>query len=462
MIGSSRIILTVLHNSEVSREYLETLNDSEYLKFSQNANFIHTLSSQIQYITNFKLSNNLLYGIKNTEDGKLLGTITCYINFTLMTLDLGFLVFKNQQGKGYASEALGLLIPYLQAQFPGMCAVIGSDRNNFAMHQVAKKLNFQIEGEDFPEDNLSLRFVRSFPQVNSQHQPMVPDYIFNANRIGVAAFDAGGAEQISWILRNLPQKVLCYIDGPAQKIFNNSGILFDQVDQLNQIMECDLIITGSGWMSDLEITAIKEAKLRDIPCVTVLDHWVNYLERFGQDEECQPQILAVTNLVALQIAQEKFPNKVVWLLPDFQLESYQKEIKRDGRSPTGILILLEPTSASNSIFAINYDLIAKLIESAFSIKQARGLNKVLIRPHPSQVGDSRLLSSLKEIPGEFEMSKSASLIEDLEGSKVVLGFSSYALYISAMCGIDTYSYFAGMKGHWTERFSKISLLPTNV
>jgi hypothetical protein len=227
-------------------------------------------------------------------------------------------------------------------------------------------------------------------------------------------------------------------------------------------MECDLIITGSGWMSDLEITAIKEAKLRDIPCVTVLDHWVNYLERFGQDEECLPQILAVTNSVALQIAQEKFPNKVVWLLPDFQLESYQKEFKRNGRSPTGILILLEPTSASNSIFAINYDLIAKLIESAFSIKEARGLDKVLIRPHPSQVGDSRLLSTLKEIPGEFEISKSASLIKDLEGSKVVLGLSSYALYISAMCGIDTYSCFAGMKGHWTERFSNISLLPTNI
>jgi RimJ/RimL family protein N-acetyltransferase len=462
MIGSNRIILTVLHESDVSREYLETLNDSEYLKYSRNANSIHTLSSQIQYITKFKLSNNLLFGIKNTDDGKLLGTITCYINFNRMTLNLGFLIFKNQQGKGYASEALGLLIPYLQAQFPGMRAVIGLNKNDFAMHDVVKKLNFHIESEDSREDNLNLHFVRSFPQINSELQPMIPDFIFNAKRIGVAAYDAGGAEQISWLLQSLPQKVLCYIGGPALRIFDNSGLLFEKVDQLNQIMECDLVITGSGWMSELEITAIREAKLRDIPCITVLDHWVNFAERFGKDEENQPQILAVTNFAALEIAQKKFPNKVVWMLPDFQMENYQEEIKKVEKPPTVVLVLLEPTSLSNSKFAINKDVIASLIETAFSVMHARGLISVLVRPHPSQLDDPHLLRMLKEIPSEFEISKGASLIDDLKVSKMVLGLSSYALYISAMCGIETYSYFAGVKGHWTEMFPKISPPPTNL
>ena len=459
MIGSSRIILGDLLSSDVSEEYLETLNDSEYMKYSRNSSFAHTPSSQVQYISDFAFSNDLLFGIKSVENGKLLGTINCYIDFSKMTLDLGFLIFKNERGRGYASEALSLLIPYLEVQFPGMTAIIGSNKHNVAMHEVAKKFNFQVESENGEEFGTNLRFVRIFPKLNSLSVPVIPDFILNAKRIGVAAHDAGGAEQISWLLRNLPQKVRAFIDGPAKRIFKNSGIMFERVDLLSEIMDCDLVITGSGWMSQLEVTAISQAKLREIPCVTVLDHWVNYLERFGGDGGSQPQILAVTNSVALQIAQEKFPNKVVWLLPDFQIVGYREAMNHVKRAPNSALILLEPNASSNSMFSINDELIENLVESAISLKRVRGLRSVVIRLHPSQVDDQLLATKLKEFLGEVEISKSALLLEDLEISAVVLGLSSYALYISVMCGIDTYSSFASMKGHWTERFPKISPLP---
>ena len=455
MIGSSRITLTELHESDVSGEYLETLNDSEYMKYSRNSNFYHTQSSQARYITDFILSNNLLLGIKNVENGKLLGSINCYIDFSKMTLDLGFLIFRNQQGNGYASEALGLLIQYLEAQFPGMSAVIGSNENNFAMHEVAKKLEFQIEKNVSQEIGTNLRFVRIFPKLNSGSLPVIPDFVLNAKRIGVAAHDAGGAEQISWLLRNIPQRALAYVDGPAKRIFKNSDIAFDTVDKLTEIMECDLIITGSGWMSRLEVTAIKEAKLRDIPCLTILDHWVNYLERFGTDEKSLPQILAVTNSIALQMAQEKFPNKLVWLLPDFQLENYQDAMRKTKKTPTCVLILLEPTSTLNSMFAINDSVIENLIDSAIALKQAKGLSTVIIRPHPSQMDDPSLADKLQEFPGEIKISNASSLLEDLEISTVVLGLNSYAMYISSQCEKVTHSYFAGRIGHWTNYFPKI-------
>jgi RimJ/RimL family protein N-acetyltransferase len=462
MLSSSRVILTPLLRSDISEEYLESLNDQDHMKYSRNSTFTHTLNSQVQYVESFSQSNDLLFGVKSAENGKLLGTINCYINFTDMTLNLGFLIFKNQQGKGYTSEALELLIPYLEAQFPGMTAVICSNRNNFGMHKVAKKLNFRIENRDFPEDDLNLRFVRNLPQFNSEVQPIVPAFVLNAKRIGVAANDAGGAEQISWLLRNIPRKVLAYIDGPAVRIFENSGISFNRADQLSDIMDCDLIITGSGWMSQLEINVIKEARLREIPCLTILDHWVNYCERFGKDQENLPQILGVTNHVALKIAQEKFPNKVVWLLPDFQVKSYKEILDLVKNVRTRALILLEPASTSDSFFVIDNKAIQNLIESAVFFVRTRGLSGIIIRPHPSQVDELSLLEKLKEVAVECEVSKGGSLLEDLEVSQVVLGLSSYALYISSMCEIETYSQFAGMKGHWTERFPKISLLPTSL
>ena len=453
-----RINLAEILSSDITEEYLDTLNDTEYMKYSRNAAFVHTLSTQVQYIANLKLSHNLIFGIKNAVDGKMLGTVNCYVDFVEMTLDLGFLVFKNYQGKGYASEALGLFIEYLEVQFPGMTAVIGSNKDNFAMHEVAKKLNFQIDPCASQGDDSNLRFSKKLSALNSQSLPLIPDFLLNAKRIGVAANDAGGAERISWLLQNLPQRVLAYIDGPALQIFRGSEFLFDEVSQLSEIMECDLIITGSGWMSQLEVNAIQEARLRNIPCVTVLDHWVNYLERFGDDENGKPQILAVTNSIALTIAQEKFPNRVVWLLPDLQIENYRQVLNQIERSPTCVLVLLEPISNSNSMFAINNEATRNLINSAISLKRVNGYQSVVLRLHPSQLVFPMLLEEFKNLNVELEVSKGDALLTDLGNSAAVLGLSSYALYISAMCEIDTYSPFAGMEGHWTNYFPQIKNL----
>ena len=289
MISSSRITLTPMIESDVSHEYLATLNDAEYMKFSRNSNFSHTLSSQIRYTADFSRFNNLLFAIRNIESKQLLASINCYIDFSNMTLDLSFLIFKNEQGMSYASEALELSIPYLEAQFPAMTAVIGSDRDNIAMHEVAQKHDLQIEDKNSHELSPSVKFIWLFPKLDSLSLPAVPDFMLNTKRIGVAVHDPGGAEQISWLLRNIPQKVRAFIAGLAKRIFMNSGIPFDEIDQLSEIMVFDIVIIGSDWISQLEMTAISEAKLRKIPCVTLLDHWVNYSERkvfcFGTQEK---------------------------------------------------------------------------------------------------------------------------------------------------------------------------------
>jgi RimJ/RimL family protein N-acetyltransferase len=448
-------MLAPLLETDISLEYLETLNDVEYMKYSRNSSFIHTEDSQIEYIAKFRDSINLLFGIKKIEDGKLLGNINCYIDFSKMTLDLGFLIFRNEQGNGFASEALGLLIPYLESQFPGMIIVIGSNKNNVAMHKIATKLGFCQKSDDPQISDTNFRFVRNIAKLNSACQPIIPDLILNARRIGVAAYDAGGAEQISWLLRNIPQRVLAFLDGPARRIFESSGVHFRSVGELNEILECDLIITGSGWMSDLEVNALRAANLRGTPSITLLDHWVNYLERFGCDDDCQPQILAVTNSVALQIAQEKFPNKAVWFFPDFQTESYQEALKSSERITNSVLVLLEPNSTSGSMFAVDSSMTENLIDLAISLKNANSLSTVKIRLHPSQINNGLIVEVLKRHKGEIEVSKASTLLEDLKSSVAVIGINSYAMYISSQCDIPTYSYFRGEVGHWTNQFPNI-------
>ena len=67
-----------------------------------------------------------------------------------------------------------------------------------------------------------------------------------------------------------------------------------------------VVITGTGWSSDLEHQARKLAFSRNIPSVAVLDHWVNYRERFKRNGTSQlPGELWVSDAEAATFG---FPN----------------------------------------------------------------------------------------------------------------------------------------------------------
>lgn len=455
-LRSARLTLSELLPVDITEEYLSSLNDVEYMRFSRNSNFTHTFKSQLLYLAKFNGTSSLLFALKDIAKKELVGTLNCYVDFQKMTLDLGFLIFKKHGGKGFASEALGILIPFLESQYPGMTVIIGTDKNNFAMHKIANKHNFKLEVESRHLSNL--KFIRTLPKLSSDSQPMLPELILNARTIGVVVYDAGGAEQVSWILRQLPQEILVCLDGPARRVFENSGIVFKEVRSVKDLMNCDLIITGSGWMSELEQTAIREARSEKVPCLTVLDHWINYRDRFGHEEASHPQALGVTNVLALRIAQNLFSDLVVWLLPDFQIENYKETINSKHSPADSVLLILEPFSESDSKFSFNVEKFQKLLSKAIFFKKTRALPRIVIRLHPSQVLSQSFLDNLAKLPYDVEVSKSAILIEDLVRSGVVLGLNSYALYISAMCGIDTYSFFADSDDHWTKEFPVISSL----
>ena len=104
--------------------------------------------------------------------------------------------------------------------------------------------------------------------------------------LGIVSHDAGGAEILSnWVKRNNKDtKFMFFLRGPAKKIFHrNLDInLVDQNEQTiqNFLDEIDLLICGTSWQSSLEREFIFEAKKSKIKVISILDHWVNYRERF--------------------------------------------------------------------------------------------------------------------------------------------------------------------------------------
>jgi RimJ/RimL family protein N-acetyltransferase len=454
ILADTQITLTSMKESDISQEYLDSLNDSDHMKYSRNVSDVHTLTSQIEYITSFKDSFNLLFGIKEAKKGKLVGSITCYVDFHTLTLDLGFLVFRKHQGFGYATRALGLLIPFLETEFPGMTLVVGSHKENLAMHKVALNLGFRNETPTLLKHDSNLRFVKKLSRLSNSSQPELPHFISSARKIGVVAYDAGGAEQVAWLLKDIKKKVLAYIGGPAIKIFEYSGVTFEKSNDLNELIDCDLVISGSGWMSSLENDAIRKCNYFKVPCITVLDHWMHYQERFVREPKVNPKMLAVTNLPALQIANVAFPNQPIWLFPDRQVEYYKSRIENSFLK-SDVLVLLEPSSILSSGFTITDELERAVIRSAIRIKEKRKLETVTLRLHPSQDATNvKYLNLQAEFP-DLLISATADLVGNLKLAAVVLGFNTYGLYLSAMCGIETRSYFAGATDHWTNNFKNL-------
>ena len=271
------------------------------------------------------------------------------------------------------------------------------------------------------------------------------------------ACDSGGAQQVKCLVRNLRNPVLVYAEGPALEIFNGKDKKHTLVDCLDSIYQCDLIITGSGWMSSLERNAIERAKGLDIPAITLLDHWVNYQERFDGPEST-PDALLVTNLPAFNIATAKFPGKVVWRIPDFQLINYKEILYENFNEKNCTLVLLEPINQLNEGFEITLELLSTLIDAAGDVSRKFGSGRILLRLHPSQVSNKEILELIRAQGRNVEISEEIELLEDLKHANCVIGINTYGLYLASECNIKTFSLFSGISGHWTNYFPRINSL----
>ena len=124
-LEARRIELRRLSVEDISDEYLQTLNNIEYMKYSRHSMQFHTYESQHKYITDFLKTRNILLGIFHSQTKALIGSLNCYISFDSMELNLGFLVFEKHANLGFVSESLETVMPYLADQFPNMTMVIG-------------------------------------------------------------------------------------------------------------------------------------------------------------------------------------------------------------------------------------------------------------------------------------------------------------------------------------------------
>lgn len=215
--------------------------------------------------------------------------------------------------------------------------------------------------------------------------------------LAVVCHDAGAANIIySWIESSVQaspgfaNEICIFSLGPAKNLIDNYDL--DAVElcaSLEDAMKnAQTLLAGTGWASPLELQALTLAKQAGIRFIAVIDHWINYSERFFIDGwKVVPEEIWVTDSYAKAIAERTFPGVLIEQHPNLYLARTVARIHASPQpehSSLRVLYVLEPIRTTwvegrepGEFDALDYffgnigDLFLRPVE------------EIRLRPHPS-------------------------------------------------------------------------------
>lgn len=218
---------------------------------------------------------------------------------------------------------------------------------------------------------------------------------FKNKRLGIVVHDAGGANNILYWLQSflqnnpsLPWKI--YARGPAIKLLNH---LFphkkSETSLLQLVKSSELLMTGTSWGSAIEHQARQLAFKFHLPNITMLDHWVNYKDRFlFEGHHYIPDEIWVVDSEAYHIAHSLFPKASIVQIENYYFKAIQQSLRVTPYPKTfiaNILYVLEPIRETwNNQFMPGEFQALSFFFSQIQHITSKNKVKVWLRPHPSE------------------------------------------------------------------------------
>lgn len=275
--------------------------------------------------------------------------------------------------------------------------------------------------------------------------------------VAVCAHDAGAASHMAaWLAPHQPQLRLC-LEGPAEALFTAKLGAVHAYNLESCLDGASLLISGSGWSSELEHNARILARRRGVPSVAVLDHWVNYRTRFSRGGlEVLPDQLWVADAEALALAQATFPELPVLQLPNHWLEELRRTATTAREQPPAqparrLLYLLEPIRTPwtggptpqepGEVQSLRYWLqqLPQLAAQSWIAPQNQ-LETLALRPHPSEpIGKYEALIAEARLHWPIRLDPSPSLAAALAWADAAFGCETQALVAALACGLPSFS-----------------------
>ena len=258
--------------------------------------------------------------------------------------------------------------------------------------------------------------------------------------VGVVSHDAGAANMIfGWLQACHPRTISANLSGPAIRIAEASGLKIKRLGPESIDNSLDLLITGTSFSSEDEHNARTIAREKGVRCIGVIDHWVNYKERFiFQSQECLPSEIWVGDQEAFVIAEASFPRTRVHLYKNNYTYQTLRRIKeydelRRTNDLVHVLYVLEPFRRK-WVGQTNPDGEFAVLDFWLQNWTASSIGKnatVRLRPHPSDVaGKYDQWIAVARLHCDIALDHSDSLEKSISWSDIVLGCESNAMAIA--------------------------------
>lgn len=267
----------------------------------------------------------------------------------------------------------------------------------------------------------------------------------------VVSHSAGGADLLSsWIRRN-PGHYRFYLSGPAIDIFSQKLGLDLRSEEMQTAHGVDRILATVSWESDWELQAIGLAQESTTPVVVVLDHWVNFEERYDRLKAYSPPdaIWVSDHKAAELVGKSSFtsPVEVIGNLASLDVvEAVKIQSAGTERLPLRSRVLFLGENLSRSVNVRAPSKVHERTEELSALKavvellfeQADTPTTLRVRPHPTE-SLHKYATALAEAKAKNLLVEPCAkdLVDDLAWASAVYGISSTAMVHAVLCGIPT-------------------------
>ena len=262
-------------------------------------------------------------------------------------------------------------------------------------------------------------------------------------KIIIVSHDIGGANIIKNYIEYYSINARYYLRGPALSIFKKKK----QYNLISNIKKSEVVITGTGWKTDLEYKAIKYAKKFNKICITFIDHWANYKKRFVRNKRLVlPNIIFVFDSISKLNIKKIFKNKFkVIKVKNFYFCNFIKKAKKFKVFSKNILYLSSNYDAVLKNNNIDLMLLKNFLQKIVKLKKYNNFN-IDIKPHPTE--SPKKYYQFKKNNNKIKNIIKIKKLEDvILKYKIVAGTETTGLVLAKLCKLEAINniYKVGLK-----------------
>lgn len=260
--------------------------------------------------------------------------------------------------------------------------------------------------------------------------------------LAVVAHDAGATNLIiGWLVGRAGLNIRPCLSGPALKLWASKFGSIKSYSLEDCLAGASMLISGTSYDSITEHKARALAKNDKIFSVGVIDHWVNYKDRFlFNGDLVYPDEIWVSDERALNIANNFFSDVIVRQKPNTYLEKLVEKIKfmKSDFScieRNRILYVLEPVrykvpanNLSGEFAALNYFI---------NFRANIGIldqDEIRLRLHPSDPPDKYNDWLVENSRLNISIDKEENLAKSIAWANTIVGCETYAMVVGLATG----------------------------